>query len=80
MALSKATTVSYPESSQAQASDHDIALVSKAQQGDLDAFDVLTLRHRERLMSAIYNMTRLFVPSVASKASLPFSHGFIGLA
>ena len=57
MALSKATTVSYPESSQAQAIDDDIALVSKAQQGDLDAFDVLTLRHRERLMSVIYNMT-----------------------
>jgi len=57
MALSKATTVPHSESSQAQTSDHDIALVSKAQQGDLGAFDTLTLRHRERLMSVIYNMT-----------------------
>jgi len=57
MALSKATTVPYSESSQTQARDHDITLVSKAQKGDLGAFDVLTVRHRERLMSVIYNMT-----------------------
>ena len=57
MALSKATTAPYSESSQAQVTDNDIALVSKAQQGDLDAFDALTVRHRGRLMSVIYNMT-----------------------
>ena len=57
MAFSKVTTAPYSESSQTQASDHDVALVLKAQQGDLDAFDALTLRHRERLMSVIYNMT-----------------------
>ena len=57
MALSKATIVSSPGSSQTQNVDNDITLVSKAQQGDLDAFDALTLRHRERLMSVIYNMT-----------------------
>ena len=57
MALSKATTAPYSESSQTQATDHDVALVLKAQQGDLDAFDALTVRHRGRLMSVIYNMT-----------------------
>ena len=57
MALSKATTAPYSESSQTQVCDQDVALVVKAQKGDLDAFDALTLRHRERLMSVIYNMT-----------------------
>jgi RNA polymerase sigma-70 factor (ECF subfamily) len=57
MALSKANTLPYSESSQTQATDHDVILVSKAQKGDLGAFDALTVRHRERLMSVIYNMT-----------------------
>ena len=57
MGLSKATSIPLQESSKSLASDDDIALVTKAQQGDLDSFDALTLKHRDRLMSVIYNMT-----------------------
>jgi RNA polymerase sigma-70 factor, ECF subfamily len=57
MGLSKATSIPIQESSKTLASDDDIALVTKAQQGDLDSFDALTLKHRDRLMSVIYNMT-----------------------
>ncbi|MEM7673473.1 MAG: sigma-70 family RNA polymerase sigma factor [Verrucomicrobiota bacterium] len=37
--------------------DADSALVSRVQEGDVSAFDILVARHRERLFSIIYNLT-----------------------
>ena len=36
---------------------YDVSLVERAQKGDLDAFDSLTIKYRQRLLSVIYNMT-----------------------
>ena len=45
-----ATTSSPPE-------EYEASLVERAQKGDLDAFDSLTIKYRQRLLSVIYNMT-----------------------
>jgi RNA polymerase sigma-70 factor (ECF subfamily) len=37
--------------------DHDLALVQRAQQGDLQAYDELVRRYQERLYSTLYHMT-----------------------
>ncbi|MEM9025726.1 MAG: sigma-70 family RNA polymerase sigma factor [Verrucomicrobiota bacterium] len=37
--------------------DADAALVSRVQEGDVSAFDILVARHRERLFSIIYHLT-----------------------
>lgn len=37
--------------------DEDALLVTKVQEGDLHAFDLLVKKHRERLYSVIYNLT-----------------------
>ena len=37
--------------------EYDASLVERAQKGDLDAFDSLTIKYRQRLLSVIYNMT-----------------------
>ena len=37
--------------------DEDLAIVSKIQAGDVDAFDTLILKYRERVYSVIYNLT-----------------------
>lgn len=37
--------------------DEDLAIVRKIQAGDVDAFDTLILKYRERVYSVIYNLT-----------------------
>ena len=37
--------------------DDDLAIVQKVQDGDVEAFDILVLKYRERVYSVIYNMT-----------------------
>jgi len=37
--------------------DEDLAIVQKVQAGDVDAFDALILKYRERVYSIIYNLT-----------------------
>lgn len=37
--------------------DEDLAIVRKIQAGDVDAFDTLILKYRERVYSIIYNLT-----------------------
>ncbi len=37
--------------------DEDLAIVRKIQAGDVDAFDALILKYRERVYSIIYNLT-----------------------
>jgi len=47
--------VSSPE--RRQEADEDLAIVRKIQEGDVDAFDTLILKYRERVYSVIYNLT-----------------------
>lgn len=47
--------VSSPE--RRQEADEDLAVVRKIQEGDVDAFDALILKYRERVYSVIYNLT-----------------------
>ncbi len=49
------TLVSSPER-QLEA-DEDLAVVQRVQAGDVDAFDELILKYRERIYSVIYNLT-----------------------
>lgn len=37
--------------------DEDLAIVRKVQAGDVDAFDALIIKYRERVYSVIYNLT-----------------------
>lgn len=58
MSISKAinkTLVSSPE--RQQEADEDFAIVRKVQEGDVDAFDALIVKYRERIYSVIYNLT-----------------------
>ncbi len=58
MSLSKAiekTIVTTPE--RRLEADEDLAIVRKVQAGDVDAFDALILKYRERVYSVIYNLT-----------------------
>ena len=50
-AITESTTTSSPPE------EYDASLVERAQKGDLDAFDSLTIKYRQRLLSVIYNMT-----------------------
>lgn len=49
------TLVSSPE--RAEEADQDMAIVRQVQAGDVDAFDKLILRYRERIFGVIYNLT-----------------------
>ena len=53
-AISK-SLVSSPE--RHKEADEDLAIVRKVQNGDVDAFDALILKYRERVYSVIYNLT-----------------------
>ncbi|MBD5781814.1 sigma-70 family RNA polymerase sigma factor [Pelagicoccus sp. NFK12] len=58
MSISKAikqTLVSTPE--RRQEADEDLAIVHKVQAGDVDAFDELVTKYRERIYSVVYNLT-----------------------
>lgn len=57
MEISKATVGSIAESPLEEVQDSDAVLVARTQKGDLDAFDFLARKYRERLLSVIYNMT-----------------------
>src|SRR4249919_2929668 len=45
------------ESSGAPAPDDDAALVSSAQEGDLEAFEQLVVRHQKRMLNVAYRLT-----------------------
>ncbi|MDQ8201666.1 sigma-70 family RNA polymerase sigma factor [Pelagicoccus sp. SDUM812003] len=58
MSVSKAmskTLVSSPE--RQKEADEDLAIVQKVQAGDVDAFDDLIVKYRERIYAVIYNLT-----------------------
>src|SRR6056300_1046861 len=58
MSISKAikqTLVSTPE--RQQEADDDLAIVHKVQAGDVDAFDELVTKYRERIYAVVYNLT-----------------------
>lgn len=58
MSISKAinkTLVTSPER-QAEA-DEDLEIVQKVQEGDIDAFDQLVSKYRERIYAVVYNLT-----------------------
>lgn len=57
MEISKATVGSIAGSPLEEVQDSDAVLVARTQKGDLDAFDFLARKYRERLLSVIYNMT-----------------------
>ena len=57
MEISKTTAGSIAESPLEEVQDSDAVLVTRTQKGDLDAFDFLARKYRERLLSVIYNMT-----------------------
>lgn len=37
--------------------DEDAAIVARVQEGDVEAFDILVLKYRERVYSVVYNLT-----------------------
>lgn len=58
MSISKAinkTLVSSPE--RRQEADDDLVIVQKVQAGDVDAFDELVTKYRERIYAVVYNLT-----------------------
>lgn len=58
MSISKAikqTLVSTPE--RRQEADDDLLIVQKVQAGDVDAFDELVTKYRERIYAVVYNLT-----------------------
>lgn len=58
MSISKAmnkTLVSTPE--RQQEADDDLAIVHKVQAGDVDSFDELVTKYRERIYAVVYNLT-----------------------
>ncbi len=58
MSISKAISkplVSTPE--RQREADDDLAVVHRVQEGDIDAFDELVVKYRERIYSVIYNLT-----------------------
>lgn len=44
-------------SSESEATDNDVELVKRAQEGDTKAFDVLVLKYSKKLYGLVYNMT-----------------------
>ena len=58
MSFTKAISKSLVSSTERQKeADEDLAIVRKVQDGDVDAFDALILKYRERVYSVIYNLT-----------------------
>ena len=57
MDTTKTVSGSLPKQEVSSTREYDLLLVAKAQAGDLDAFDSLTVKYRQRLLSVIYNMT-----------------------
>jgi len=58
MSFTKAISKSLVSSPERQKeADEDLAVVRKIQDGDVDAFDSLILKYRERVYSVIYNLT-----------------------
>jgi len=57
MDTTKTVSGSLPKQEVSSTREYDLLLVAKAQTGDLDAFDSLTVKYRQRLLSVIYNMT-----------------------
>ncbi len=58
MSIAKAITKSLVSSPERRLeADEDLAIVQKVQAGDVDAFDALILKYRERVYSVIYNLT-----------------------
>lgn len=58
MSFTKAISKSLVSSPERQReADEDLAVVGKIQAGDVDAFDTLILKYRERVYSVIYNLT-----------------------
>ena len=55
--MTKAATGTITETTTSPPQEYDASLVERAQKGDLDAFDSLTIKYRQRLLSVIYNMT-----------------------
>ncbi|MBC2606834.1 sigma-70 family RNA polymerase sigma factor [Pelagicoccus albus] len=58
MSISKAinkTLVSTPE--RQQEADDDLVIVHKVQEGDVEAFDELVTKYRERIYAVVYNLT-----------------------
>ena len=57
MEAAKAAAGTITETTTSPPQEYDKSLVERAQKGDLDAFDSLTIKYRQRLLSVIYNMT-----------------------
>jgi len=57
MDTTKTVSGSLPKQEVSSTREYDLLLVAKAQAGDLNAFDSLTVKYRQRLLSVIYNMT-----------------------
>ena len=57
MEITKAAAGKITETTSSPTKEYDASLVERAQKGDLDAFDSLTIKYRQRLLSVIYNMT-----------------------
>ena len=58
MSISKVIGKTYVSSPERQAeADEDLAIVHRVQEGDVDAFDLLITKYRERVYSVIYNLT-----------------------
>lgn len=58
MSISKVIGKTYVSSPERQAeADDDLAIVNRVQAGDVDAFDDLIKKYRERVYSVIYNLT-----------------------
>ena len=55
--MTKAAVGTITETKTSPPQEYDASLVERAQKGDLDAFDSLTIKYRQRLLSVIYNMT-----------------------
>ena len=55
--MTKAAAGTITETTTSPPQEYDKSLVERAQKGDLDAFDSLTIKYRQRLLSVIYNMT-----------------------
>ena len=55
--MTKAAAGTITETTTSPPQEYDASLVERAQKGDLDAFDSLTIKYRQRLLSVIYNMT-----------------------
>ena len=55
--MTKAAAGTITETTSSPTKEYDASLVERAQKGDLDAFDSLTIKYRQRLLSVIYNMT-----------------------